>query len=148
MDEKEKVGKDAPAGVKKEEELATKAETEPTGVPTASTVSGVNGPMPAELRGWNWGAFGLSWIWGIANSSYLALLCLIPYVNLVMIFVLGAKGNEWAWTHRKFESVAQFKAVQKAWAVWGIIFFIVAALSQLFILMLLIMFFSRMSWNH
>ena len=108
MDEKEKV-----------EEAAPQA---PAGVPTAGTVSGVNGPMPVELHGWNWGAFCLTWIWGIANSSYLAFLCFIPFVNVIMVFVLGAKGNEWAWTHRKFESVAQFKAVQKAWATWGLVF--------------------------
>ncbi|MEI7791862.1 MAG: ribonuclease G [Candidatus Berkelbacteria bacterium] len=117
----------------------------PPGVPTADTVSGVNGPMPAELHGWNWGAFGLSWIWGIANNSYLALLCLIPYVNLVMIFVLGVKGNEWAWTHRKFESVAQFRAVQKSWAIWGIIFFVLTTTLQLLLLVILIIFLSRMS---
>ena len=110
MDEKEKV-----------EEAAPKAEAQPTGVPTAGTISGVNGPMPAELHGWNWGAFCLTWIWGIANSSYLAFLCFIPFVNVIMVFILGAKGNEWAWTHRKFESVAQFKAVQKAWTTWGLV---------------------------
>jgi len=106
MDEKEKV-----------EEAAPQA---PAGVPTAGTVSGVNGPMPAELHGWNWGAFCLHWIWGIGNSTYIAFLVFVPFANVVMPFVLGAKGNEWAWMHRKFESVAQFKEVQKAWTIWGL----------------------------
>lgn len=126
MDEKEKVEKavptpEAPAGVQKEEMSAPKADAKPAGVPVAGTVSGVNGPMPAELHGWSWGAFCLSWIWGIGNSTYIAFLVFVPFANVVMPFVLGAKGNEWAWTHRKFESVAQFKEVQKAWTIWGLV---------------------------
>ena len=125
MDEKEKVEEavptpEAPAGV--QVEVAVPMPTpQPTGVPTAGTVSGVNGPMPAELHGWNWGAFCLNWIWGIGNSTYIAFLVFVPFANVVMPFVLGAKGNEWAWTHRKFESVAQFKEVQKAWTIWGLV---------------------------
>ncbi|MCK5641018.1 MAG: hypothetical protein KAJ19_09485, partial [Gammaproteobacteria bacterium] len=49
--------------------------------------------IPPEISGWNWGAFLLSWIWGIGNSVWIALLCLIPCVGFVMAFVLGAKGN-------------------------------------------------------
>ncbi len=52
--------------------------------------------VPAEIKKWNWGAFFLSWIWGIGNQVWISLLGLIPIVNIVMIFVLGAKGNEWA----------------------------------------------------
>ena len=77
--------------------------------------------MPKELRGWNWGAFLLNIIWGIGNRTYIALLMFVPFVNLVMAFVLGAKGNEWAWQNRQWESVEQFKAVQKAWAIWGFV---------------------------
>lgn len=47
--------------------------------------------IPAELDRWNWGAFFLNWIWGIGNSTFIALLALIPIVNIVMIFVLGAR---------------------------------------------------------
>ncbi len=49
--------------------------------------------IPPEIRRWNWGAFLLNWIWGIGNQTYIALLALIPGVNLVMLFVLGAKGS-------------------------------------------------------
>lgn len=76
--------------------------------------------------GWNWGAFFLNWIWGISHNTYIALLCFVPFVNLIMIFVLGAKGNEWAWQNRQWESVEQFKKVQKAWAVWGFIIFLIS----------------------
>src|SRR5215813_2581633 len=50
--------------------------------------------VPPEIRGWNWGAFLLNWIWGICNDTYIALLMFVPLVNVVMIFVLGAKGSE------------------------------------------------------
>ena len=80
--------------------------------------------LPAEIKGWNWGAFFLNWIWGIGNSTFIALLCLIPFVNIIMVFVLGAKGNEWAWQNRRWQSIEQFKRVQKNWAVVGFILFI------------------------
>ena len=55
--------------------------------------------IPAEIDGWNWGAFLLNWIWGIGNNTFIALQTFIPVVGLVMPFVLGAKGNRWAWRH-------------------------------------------------
>lgn len=75
--------------------------------------------VPAEIRGWNWGAFWLCWIWGLGNKTYTALLGLLPGVNVVISFVLGAMGNRWAWQNRAWESVAQFREVQKAWSVFG-----------------------------
>ena len=78
--------------------------------------------LPAELKGWNWGAFFLHVIWGIGNDTYIALLTLIPPLFVVMPFVLGAKGNEWAWRNRRWDDVAHFKRVQRNWAKWGAIF--------------------------
>lgn len=92
----------------------------PTGVNPVGTAEGINGPMPAELHGWNWGAFLWSWIWGVAHNVWLSLLVFVPVANVIMPFVLGAKGNEWAWQHRRFESVDQFRAVQRAWTRWGV----------------------------
>lgn len=88
----------------------------------------INGPFPAELNGWNWGAFFSGWIWAVANNTYIGLLAFVPYVGYIMNFVLAIKGNEWAWQHRKFESVEQFRAVQKAWARWGFAIFVVTIL--------------------
>ncbi|MGL5898500.1 MAG: ribonuclease G, partial [Lactobacillaceae bacterium] len=34
--------------------------------------------VPAEVKGWNWGAFMYNIFWGIGNKTYLPLLCLIP----------------------------------------------------------------------
>lgn len=77
--------------------------------------------MPAEIRGWNWGAFFLNWIWGLSNSTYIALLMFVPFVNLIMPFVLGAKGNEWAWRNGYWRDVAHFKKVQRNWAIAALI---------------------------
>ncbi|WP_455379760.1 cytochrome c oxidase assembly factor Coa1 family protein [Acidihalobacter prosperus] len=75
--------------------------------------------VPSDIRGWNWGAFFLNWIWGIGNSTYIAFLMFVPLVNLVMPFVLGAKGNEWAWRNRTWRSIEQFKKTQRRWAWSG-----------------------------
>ncbi|MCJ7808381.1 MAG: leucine-rich repeat domain-containing protein, partial [Dehalococcoidia bacterium] len=76
--------------------------------------------IPIEIRGWNWGAFFLNWIWGVGNSVWIALLCLIPFVSFIMRFVLGAKGNEWAWQNRKWDSIEHFKRTQRKWGWWGL----------------------------
>jgi hypothetical protein len=80
--------------------------------------------IPAEIDRWNWGAFLLNWIWGIGNQTYIALLALIPGVNLVMPFVLGAKGSAWAWRNGRWDSVEHFKRVQRLWAIWGLVVWI------------------------
>jgi len=83
---------------------------------------GKNSEVPIELQGWNWGAFLLTWIWGIGNNTYRAFWVFFPLVNFFMIIFLGLKGNEWAWRHRKWESVTHFKEVQKKWVKAGVIF--------------------------
>jgi len=80
--------------------------------------------VPEEIKKWNWGAFLLNWIWGIGNNVWIALLCLIPYVNIIMIFVLGAKGSEWTWQKKRWDSIEHFKNVQKKWAIAGLVLFI------------------------
>jgi hypothetical protein len=80
--------------------------------------------VPAEINRWNWGAFLLSWIWGVGNNTYIALLALIPFVGLVMHFVLGAKGSAWAWRNGHWDSIEHFKRVQRKWAMWGAIIWI------------------------
>lgn len=75
--------------------------------------------VPPEVDRWNWGAFLLNWIWGIGNNTYIALLMFVPLANMVMPFVLGAKGSVWAWRNKHWDSVEHFKRVQRAWARWG-----------------------------
>ena len=79
-----------------------------------------NTPIPPELDRWNWGAFWLNWIWGLGNSTYIALLMFVPLVNFVMIFVLGAKGSQWAWKNRLWADEAHFIRTQRNWARAGL----------------------------
>ena len=83
---------------------------------------GKKSKVPPEIKKWSWGAFLLNWIWGIGNSTYIALLMFVPLVNIVMIFVLGAKGNEWAWKNRTWRNIEHFRSVQKKWAISGLLF--------------------------
>ena len=76
--------------------------------------------LPDEIRGWNWGAFLLNWIWGLGNNTFIALLMFVPVVNLVMPFVLGAKGNAWAWQNAKWENVDHFRRTQRIWTWAGL----------------------------
>ena len=77
--------------------------------------------LPQELRGWNWGAFLLNWIWGLGNRTFIALLALIPGVNLIVMVVLGVKGSEWAWRNNKWYNAKHFRQTQRNWAIAGFI---------------------------
>jgi len=81
--------------------------------------------IPAEIRRWNWGAFFLNWIWGIGNQTYIALLALIPGFGLIWMLVLGINGNAWAWRNGRWDSVEHFKRVQRKWAIWGAVIWLV-----------------------
>ena len=99
--------------------------------------------VPDEIKGWNWGAFFLGWMWGIGNHVWIALLPLILFVssfliatmvhyriqNLIRILsgscffivsiVLGINGNERAWRNKKWDSIKHFKKAQRTWAIFG-----------------------------
>lgn len=92
--------------------------------------TGPSAVLPAELQGFNVGAFLMNWIWAIAHQTWIGLLALIPCVGLIFAIMLGIKGNEYAWQNRKWESVEQFKATQKVWMYWGIGFVAVAIVFQ------------------
>lgn len=76
--------------------------------------------IPPELDRWNWGAFFLNWIWGIGNSTFIALLCLVPLLGFVMMFVLGARGSRWAWRNRVWRDAEHFRKTQRYWAIAGL----------------------------
>ena len=81
--------------------------------------------VPAEIKGWNWGAFFFSWIWGVCNGLYWPMFSIlamfIPYaglfISLGVQIALGLNGNEWAWKAKHWPSVAEFKRVQRKWAI-------------------------------
>ncbi|MDF2802927.1 MAG: Cytochrome oxidase complex assembly protein 1 [Anaerocolumna sp.] len=85
--------------------------------------------IPDEIKGWNWGAFWFTWIWGIFNRSFVALLVFIPVLNLFVPFYLGAKGNELAWRNRIWESTEEFTSEQRAWSIGGWIIAILLIIS-------------------
>lgn len=96
---------------------------------------GVNAQLPEELKSYNWGAFLLNWIWGLGNKTYITLTIFatllvswIPFVGplvpLGLSIWFGMKGNEWAWQNKQWESIEQFKDVQKKWTIAGVIVFV------------------------
>lgn len=92
----------------------------PPSVPRAAASQTASKETPPGIAGWSWGAFLWNWIWAIFNNTWIGLLALIPGVNVVMIFVLGVKGREWAWKNKQWDSVEHFNRVQRKWSVWGI----------------------------
>lgn len=84
-----------------------------------SSVQGKKEAMPEELNRWNWGAFFLSAIWGIGNKTYVALLALIPVLNIFVMIALGLRGNKWAWKNKEWDSVEHFVTIQKRWNIAG-----------------------------
>lgn len=99
---------------------------------------GPNTPVPDIVaRKFNWGAFLLSWIWGLGNNTYITLLIFatilvawIPIIgwliSLGVCIWFGTKGNEWAWQNKRFQSVEHFHEYQKKWAIAGGILYLVS----------------------
>ncbi|MFO7945662.1 MAG: hypothetical protein R6V19_02445 [Armatimonadota bacterium] len=96
--------------------------------------SGMDTTVPPEVQnmGFSWGAFGLTWIWGIGNQVWIAflgfLIGLVPYLgaigNLVFYIWLGMNGHELAWKKRRFDSLEQFQSTMRVWNTWGLVMFI------------------------
>lgn len=86
---------------------------------------GKGAEIPEGVKGWSWGAFLLNWIWGVGNNTFIALLMLIPFVGIVMIFVLGFKGREWAWRNKLWLDVDHFNRVQKKWSIAALLIVVV-----------------------
>jgi hypothetical protein len=85
-------------------------------------------PLPSQLQGFSWAALLMSWIWGIAHNTWIAILALVlgfvpvigAFASLGFCIWLGIKGNELAWQNRRWESIEQFRTVQSIWVKWGI----------------------------
>jgi hypothetical protein len=90
--------------------------------------------LEGYIRGWSWGAFLLTWIWGIGNRVWISLLCFIPIVNWVMPFVLGAYGNRWAWEKGGWRDLKQFRRTQRQWAFAGLALFLVVIIIDIIVI--------------
>ena len=79
----------------------------------------------------NWGAFLLTWIWGLFNNTYITLIALpisfIPKFGGLLVFFLaiyfGIKGNKWALKNKKFKSELSFMKNQKIIAIIGLMIY-------------------------
>lgn len=109
----------------------------------SDNVSGFASNEPSNLHSFNFGAFIFGWIWGICNGVYIALLTLIPAINLIMSIVLGVKGNEWAWEKQKSTVTPQsFVQNQKRWSKAALIIIAISFASILFYVSLFVLTFS------
>lgn len=106
-----------------------------SGVYDERSGKGRNSVIPPEIKGWNWGAFGISMIWGIYYGAWMVLwgilLNPIPILGIAWLIFVGLKGNEWAWRKNKWESVEKFMESQNKWKVWGIVLAVLSILSML-----------------
>ena len=97
---------------------------------------GINSAVPEEVKNhFNWGAFLLTWIWGIGNNTFLTLIifvCILfknhpvicSIVSIALGIWFGIKGNEWAWRNKKFASIEAFHNYQKKWVKAFFIIFV------------------------
>ena len=99
-------------------------------------------PVPDIIaKKFNWGAFLLTWIWGIGNKTYITCVILavlaIPLIggiaSLGFSIWFGIKGNEWAWQNKQFSSIQAFHENQKKWAIAGVIVTVIAILLYVFV---------------
>lgn len=118
----------------------------PTGVQSPATAIASNenqqfasSDLPEEVKRWNWGAFFFTWIWGIGNGVLISLIALIPAASLIMAIVLGIKGGEWAWQTGRFASIEEYQKKQKAWAIWGLVFFILSLVANIGVFVLMVL---------
>ena len=119
--------------------------------PVAQLPSGNDPTALAELRGWNWGAYGLSWIWALAHRlTLLGLITLLGWllggvVGIAFAVYLGAKGNELAWRSRPFRDLDGFREVQRPWAVWGHLVFVVQVVAFIAVILISVLALARVA---
>lgn len=98
----------------------------------AHDVVDANG-VPEAIKGWNWGAFGLTPFWGCYYGVWFSLLIFVPVISTIVRWYLAIKGNEVVWRRGKWSSVEAFKESQAKWRIWGIIGFILSACLGLYL---------------
>lgn len=97
----------------------------PPGNGAAPAAAATEAELDAELGKWNWGAFLLTFVWGIAHGVFRSVLVLVPIYGFYEWYLLGRNGNRWAWERRRWESVERFRQSQRGWAKAGIVVVVV-----------------------
>jgi len=88
--------------------------------------------IPKELKEFNWGAFLLTFIWGIKHKAWITLIAIpllifeMPYMINLFIFGIfqlycGFKGNEWAYQVDWWKTPADFRKTQIKWAIAAVL---------------------------
>lgn len=104
--------------------------------------------MPVSLKGFNWGAFLLTFIWGIKYRAWITFLAIpliwfqLPlglnwFLLLGLQIYCGIKGNEWAYKFDYNKSEYDFKMTQIKWAIFGFSIQIILPMLFLFVVCLL-----------
>jgi serine/threonine protein kinase len=117
---------------------------------TNTSGQGETALVPAEIRGWNWGAFLLAPYWSLAHRTWIGLWCLLlpslggwllglfrfafgmPQIlgivllgsflaEFAIMLKLGLQGNRLAWKKTPWQTIAQFKSHQRKWAIAGLL---------------------------
>ena len=84
---------------------------------TEDTATSPREPV-APPKGFNWGGFFFPFWWSIAHRAWLWSVIAFFFGGIASI-VLLIKGNEIAFENRLFRNMKEFRAVQKAWTIWG-----------------------------
>ena len=104
-------------------------------------LSGYRGKdIPKELNEFNWGAFLLTFIWGIPHKAWVTLVAL-PLILIQMPFGLnwlllgifqvycGFKGNMWAYQKDWWKKPIDFRHTQMTWAICAFLLTFIIPLS-------------------
>lgn len=77
---------------------------------------------------WNWSGFIQCFAFGLGNRAYLNLLCLVPVLNLIWIFVAGFKTEKWARDNaaNEYRDELEFRRIMDTWNRSGFVVFIIS----------------------
>ncbi|SHE77265.1 hypothetical protein SAMN05444392_10381 [Seinonella peptonophila] len=104
--------------------------------------------VPPEAKKWNWGAFLLTWIWGIGNRVWISLFWFVPIIGWFgMPFVLGYKGSSWAWQHKRWKHIYHFQKAQNTWAAVGLLAWLLAIVLGIVLLVVTILWLTPLVIN-
>jgi hypothetical protein len=109
--------------------VTTSTPFNPGKAPTNTSGSGDTTIIPEEIKGWSWVSSlwclaPLPWIWGWTYLFHLeiSLSLSISVFCLIVSFVFGNKGKEWAWRHKHWKNLNQFKLTRILWIILWLFF--------------------------